>query len=47
MNQTLSRLLGPGFGLYFVVMIVFAAVTALLGQVEVAVGQAAVVLVEI
>ena len=45
MNQTLSRLLAPRFGLYFWIMIVFAAITALLGKVEVALGQAAVVLV--
>ena len=45
MNQTLSRLLAPRFGLYFWVMIIFAAVTALLGETKVALGQAAVVLV--
>lgn len=45
MNRTLSRLLGPRFGLYFLVMIVFAAITALLGNVQMALGEAAVVLV--
>lgn len=39
MNQKLSQLLAPRFGLYFLVMAAFAIITLLLGRVDVAVGE--------
>ena len=38
-NQKLSQLLAPRFGLYFLVMAAFALITLLLGRVDVAVGE--------
>lgn len=42
MNRKLGRLIQPGMGLYFVVMLAFAAVTMVLGHDEVALAEAAV-----
>ena len=39
MNQKIAQLLAPRFGLYFLAMIILAAITALLGHTDVAVAE--------
>ena len=39
MNQKIAQMLAPRFGLYFLAMIVFAGITALLGHTDVAVAE--------
>ncbi|MGN0984899.1 MAG: DHH family phosphoesterase [Candidatus Enterenecus sp.] len=43
MNQKITQLLAPRFGLYFLIMVIFAAVTAYLDHVDVAVAELIVV----
>ena len=43
MNQKIAQLLAPRFGLYFLAMIILAAITALLGHVDVAVAEVIVI----
>ena len=43
MNQKIAQLLAPRFGLYFLVMIILAAITALLGHTDVAVAEVIVI----
>ncbi len=43
MNQKIAQLLAPRFGLYFLAMILLAAITALLGHVDVAVAEVIVI----
>ena len=43
MNQKIAQLLAPRFGLYFIAMIILAAITGLLGHVDVAVAEAIVI----
>ena len=43
MNQKIAQLLAPRFGLYFFVMIIFAAISAFLGHTDVAVAELIVV----
>lgn len=44
MNQKIAQMLAPRFGLYFFAMIVFAAVSALLGHTDVAVAELVVII---
>ena len=43
MNQKIAQLLAPRFGLYFIAMIILAAITALLGHTDVAVAEVIVI----
>ena len=43
MNQKIAQLLAPRFGLYFLIMVIFAIITAFLGRVDVAVAELIVV----
>ncbi len=43
MNQKIAQMLAPRFGLYFLAMIIFAAITALLGHTDVAVAEVIVI----
>ena len=43
MNQKIAQLLAPRFGLYFLAMIILAAITALLGHTDVAVAEVIVI----
>ena len=44
MNQKIAQLLAPRFGLYFLAMIILAAITALLGHTDVAVAEIIVII---
>lgn len=39
MNQKIAQLLAPRFGLYFLVMVIFSAISAFLGRIDIAVAE--------